>query len=622
MKRIKNNMRILLLALCGAGAAASCSDMFELESKSVVFDPTLNTSNDSLYSAMGILAQMQQLGERYVLMGELRGDLMRTTADAVEALQEVADFNVSAGNTYCDMTDYYSVINNCNYAITRMDTSIVNFDTKVMLPEFVAIKTMRAWTYWQIALLRGDVKWMTEPVTNLEESVRDYPVVGIDELAEKLIEDLTPYIGTRGLNYGQIGSFSSEYYFIPMDLLLGDLYLYLNRYEEAAQTYYRYIYNHSLAVTWGYKSICSDAGYAVSSNFTTSYVEELLCGLPSNEDPTGYHPELIRLAYNYIPAIVPAETFVDSMARKPYFYRMNEGSTGVRENIFSGDLRGSMVSRNGSDVSVSYGRYADKTDKMLTLITKYRSVSSSHSGYDPQNEFVGNSLVYPVIVPLYRRVMVYLRFAEALNRTGRPSMALAVLRYGLSRTTTTEGENMRVNPWEVNAPYTDFTDSRFDSNRGTMGRGRGYAVDAYAAADVNKYLGIPDFTRETAEVPVKDEQGNIVYPQATDDEGNLLWEDEEQTIPIYSTEPEMMTVNVHTEESMNDSIEFVENLIIDEMAAETAFEGNRFFDLLRIARHRGQFPAYMADKVSDRFGEAGKAAKKAELLNRDKWFLK
>ena len=49
------------------------------------------------------------------------------TEDAVEAIQEVANFNVSPSNTYCDVTDYYSVINNCNYAITYMDTSLVEF---------------------------------------------------------------------------------------------------------------------------------------------------------------------------------------------------------------------------------------------------------------------------------------------------------------------------------------------------------------------------------------------------------------------------------------------------------------------------------------------------------------
>ena len=618
MKKNIKNTRILFLILCVIGTS-SCSDMFETESKSVVFDHTLSTANDSLYSALGILGQMQKLSERYVLMGELRGDLMSATEDAVEAIQEVANFNVSPSNTYCDVTDYYSVINNCNYAITYMDTSLVNFDTKEMLPEFAAIKTMRAWTYWQLALLRGDVQWMTEPITDLGQSNAEYPVKTIDELAEMLIEDLVPYIGIRELDYGFIGDYSSQKYFIPLDLLLGDLYLYLNRYDEAAQAYYRYIYNHNVTVTWNYVTRFTSEGNFSSSTFISSYSGEMLCGLPSHEDPTGYHPELIRLAFNFKPSVVPAASFVDSMALKPSFYRLNDGQQGL-EAVCVGDQRGQGLTNGGGSTPVSYGVYAEGYDTK-TLIAKYMNCAKSHSGSDPQNEYV-NGLTYTNIVPLYRNSMVYLRLAEALNRSGRPSLALAVMRYGLRRDVVS-GTNMKVNEWELNASYTNFTEDRFNDNRGTMGRGRGFAVDANAE-EVNRWIGIPDFTRETVTVQDKDDDGNPLFEevQATDDDGNLLWEDEAQTIPVMEQKPVMITVGVHTEESMNDSILFVEDLLVDEMAAETAFEGNRFFDLLRVARHRNEFPAYMAERVSRRFGKEGQASKKAELLNHDKWFLK
>ena len=618
MKKNIKNTRILFLILCVIGTS-SCSDMFETESKSVVFDHTLSTANDSLYSALGILGQMQKLSERYVLMGELRGDLMSATEDAVEAIQEVANFNVSPSNTYCDVTDYYSVINNCNYAITYMDTSLVNFDTKEMLPEFAAIKTMRAWTYWQLALLRGDVQWMTEPITDLGQSNAEYPVKTIDELAEMLIEDLVPYIGIRELDYGFIGDYSSQKYFIPLDLLLGDLYLYLNRYDEAAQAYYRYIYNHNVTVTWNYVTRFTSEGNFSSSTFISSYSGEMLCGLPSHEDPTGYHPELIRLAFNFKPSVVPAASFVDSMALKPSFYRLNDGQQGL-EAVCVGDQRGPGLTNGGGSTPVSYGVYAEGYDTK-TLIAKYMNCAKSHSGSDPQNEYV-NGLTYTNIVPLYRNSMVYLRLAEALNRSGRPSLALAVMRYGLRRDVVS-GTNMKVNEWELNASYTNFTEDRFNDNRGTMGRGRGFAVDANAE-EVNRWIGIPDFTRETVTVQDKDDDGNPLFEevQATDDDGNLLWEDEAQTIPVMEQKPVMITVGVHTEESMNDSILFVEDLLVDEMAAETAFEGNRFFDLLRVARHRNEFPAYMAERVSRRFGKEGQASKKAELLNPDKWFLK
>ena len=372
-------------------------------------------------------------------------------------------------------------------------------------------------------------------------------------------------------------------------------------------------------MTWNYVTRFTSEGNFSSSTFISSYSGEMLCGLPSHEDPTGYHPELIRLAFNFKPSVVPAASFVDSMALKPSFYRLNDGQQGL-EAVCVGDQRGQGLTNGGGSTPVSYGVYAEGYDTK-TLIAKYMNCAKSHSGSDPQNEYV-NGLTYTNIVPLYRNSMVYLRLAEALNRSGRPSLALAVMRYGLRRDVVS-GTNMKVNEWELNASYTNFTEDRFNDNRGTMGRGRGFAVDANAE-EVNRWIGIPDFTRETVTVQDKDDDGNPLFEevQATDDEGNLLWEDEAQTIPVMEQKPVMITVGVHTEESMNDSILFVEDLLVDEMAAETAFEGNRFFDLLRVARHRNEFPAYMAERVSRRFGKEGQASKKAELLNPDKWFLK
>ncbi len=43
----------------------------------------------------------------------------------------------------------------------------------------------------------------------------------------------------------------------------------------------------------------------------------------------------------------------------------------------------------------------------------------------------------------------------------------------------------------------------------------------------------------------------------------------------------------------------VEDLIMVERSMELAFEGKRWFDLVRVAKRRG--PAYLADKISSKF---------------------
>ncbi len=63
----------------------------------------------------------------------------------------------------------------------------------------------------------------------------------------------------------------------------------------------------------------------------------------------------------------------------------------------------------------------------------------------------------------------------------------------------------------------------------------------------------------------------------------------------------------------------VEDLIVDEEAMELAFEGTRFFDLMRMA-HRHSNPAYLAERVSLRNGQKD-VALYGKLLDSKNWYF-
>ncbi len=614
MKQIRNIWMVPAL-LCAMGVTVSCSDVFETDSTSVVFekDHRLDNPNDSIYSIMGIMAQVQKLGERYVLMGELRGDLMQTTSFADSALQDVSRFEADEYNPYGDMRDYYAVINNCNYALTRMDTSLTDYDVKVMMPEFAAIKAVRAWTYWQIAMMRGEVRWLERPILSLEESLAEYPEIkDMDQLAAMLAADLEPYVGISSPEYGPVDGVEYKRMFFPVDLLLGDLYLFLNRYEQAATAYYRYIYDNNVVVSGSYvngwkertRSTVEGTGFAGSYSLTANS-SEVLMTMAYSTRPQDYHPQLLRLSYNDRPSVVPASSFVDKMSKAMFCFAASSEETDPAkvEYIGGGDLRGMMTTSKNVDYPVSYVQMVlQGTGSELLLINKYmnnvENVSMS-GAYDPENDLV-SGLKYTRFIPVYRSPMVYLRLAEALNRMQKPSLAFAVIKYGLNRSTLTSGIQ-KVNPSELSSGehYLNFTDSRFNGNIGTAYRGRGKGVQV-KGLDPKNGVEIPDYTRYEER-------------QQLDLEGNPMFDNENNPI--------METVAVASPEAMNDSILFVEDFILDELAAETAFEGNRFFDLWRVARHRDAFPAYMAEKVSERFGTEA-AVMKQRLMNEDSWFLK
>ena len=71
---------------------------------------------------------------------------------------------------------------------------------------------------------------------------------------------------------------------------------------------------------------------------------------------------------------------------------------------------------------------------------------------------------------------------------------------------------------------------------------------------------------------------------------------------------------------ITDSIAWVEDQLVTELALETAFEGNRFNDLMRISEHRAD-PTYLAAKVSAKFSDTRKNVIFNRLSTKSKWYL-
>lgn len=66
--------------------------------------------------------------------------------------------------------------------------------------------------------------------------------------------------------------------------------------------------------------------------------------------------------------------------------------------------------------------------------------------------------------------------------------------------------------------------------------------------------------------------------------------------------------------------EAIEELIINERALELAFEGKRWFDLVRVAKRRG--PEFLANRIAAKYSDKAKSDKvKAILMNEANWYL-
>ena len=144
---------------CGFFTLTSCEDILETDSDFVMYedDNTLNHATDSVYSLLGIVNKLQMIADRTMLLGEIRADLVRTTDAATADLKRLSAWDFSQDNKYNVVSDYYSVINHCNYFLHHVDTTLERRGYKIFEKEYAAVKAYRAWTYLELAKNYGDV---------------------------------------------------------------------------------------------------------------------------------------------------------------------------------------------------------------------------------------------------------------------------------------------------------------------------------------------------------------------------------------------------------------------------------------------------------------------------------
>jgi hypothetical protein len=66
--------------------------------------------------------------------------------------------------------------------------------------------------------------------------------------------------------------------------------------------------------------------------------------------------------------------------------------------------------------------------------------------------------------------------------------------------------------------------------------------------------------------------------------------------------------------------EYIEDMVMEEKAREMAFEGERFYDLMRVAKRRDD-PSYLAERVASKFPASRRDQIFNYLMDENNWYI-
>jgi starch-binding outer membrane protein, SusD/RagB family len=568
---------------------SSCKKMLDVEPKTTVGIANMYRNVfDADAAVIGVYGKVMKLAKPYLLMNELRGDLMDITTNADLNLRQISEHTATVDNPYIDPQPFYEVIINCNDVLSNFKKMYATNKLKDVEfnQRYSDVGAIRSWVYLQLGIHFGTIPYVTNPVVQLSELKDDanFPKLSLPVLIDSLtaFTENLPYTedyptGTTLLT--TVDGYNTQKFFINKNILLGDLYLWQGQYDKSADRYKRVLeingptgnselwYNQYRVSSFNNASITYTRAFDFSSLVYTNgwrylferpqvdneFNWEMIWSLPfdKNFEPVNPYIDLFSpIGGSY--QVQPAQQAIDmwNSQTQAYVFTAATPTAGevLRDN-FPLDARGTFSYRmiNGRPVIMKYlYNYLGSTNIPVNILSK------------PGKWF------------LARAATLHLHYSEAANRAGKYKLAYALVNKGIGYT------------------YDPFPGNAVSANRDVTNFQQTFLPWPY------------DFDARGGQAPA---YRNTWY----------------RNIGIRgraNLKPVVLPVT--------DSVTNVENMIIAEDALELAYEGERWADLLRVAIRRND-PSFIADKVYDKLRKSGlsagaASAARSKLMAKD-WFL-
>lgn len=382
-----------------------CNDFFEQDKEDIIAgDKHFKTREDITNTIVGISGLMQDAVEQNIIVQSLLSDEVVPDDFAPDEFFQIESRKANEDNKYADASAFYKVIVNCNNLLSQLDTVKIQntgFTHEQALMIINQTSANRAWAYLNMSHIFGKVRYFTDPLIEFkEEKIKQFPEYTLEELLPVLIADLEEKVKEPGaIDWGKLmGDNDNEWNMvnIPLDVLLGNLYLESNRYSDAINSYFAYLtpleedrYALPGATDWKQK-------YNGSIN---SADKDIITAIPYSKTKMQQHE---------LQTLFSAPIFIKGKGGKGYLLPTDTllNSYKNQEDIFD-DLGDRRV--NGS---ILYNDFFD-----VKMVYKY---TIGRNAYDNDAHVI-----------LYRAADIHLALAECFNRLEMPEVAMALINNGV-----------------------------------------------------------------------------------------------------------------------------------------------------------------------------------------------
>ncbi len=613
----------LLLVLIPMVFIVSCKDFFNPDQEIRVTEDQIFKDWFEYRSAeLGMYAMQQKLTEQLFILGELRGDLVNITENADADMVEIYNFKPSRENKYASPSNFFKLISLSNNLIkilqekhpevTDPNSPANNYDRL-----YGEALCMRAWAYFNAVRIYGKVPFIHESLTSFDET-------------QAYINSTGTYIDSVYIVFG-IDGYSND-----------------TLYNQAIQLEKMY-FDQSMVIDYFTKELetkvkAVGVDHALNNNDNTW--EATVWSVHAKNSLLGimYLTEgnLAKAAYYF-------EKIIYFSSDNNRFQLDNSFATDKWKNIFTGiDIREHIFTiwYNKSNQQQnnfqtffeprSPHKYMLKPSRQAVLKweTIWDNYLVSGNNDQPWNAVTTNKGMPGDFNRGYNASYVYMRNNEVLDNVSIRTM-LNLKSVGDTRSANTIIADVDTVIWK----YSIGKDVYAQDANFVVYRAAGvhlWLAEVYAFWAFQRQQGVGVFITNAINLvnnganystsstrPQRGVRGRVGFADRTYNGYTLLSDDDLKIGNIvYKRDPITNQVIGYTDYTTNffGLQQYFEEQILNERARELAFEGERFYDLVRIAKRRND-PSFLAKIVSEKFPVDQREEMYNLLLDEKNWYI-